>query len=76
MNLRIRGLLAAVLALVLGLTALLLVTFSGSAGSAPKGNTVVITPTPTVDTTVDTTQPGGMDKDWLGYNSVPPGDGS
>jgi hypothetical protein len=75
MILRIRRNLVAVFLLALGLTGVLLAALSGTAGSVPKQNTTVITPT---DRSDSGKQPGGMGYDTLqpdgmGYDSVPLG---
>jgi len=55
--LRVRRSLVALLALALGLTGLLLIALSGTAGSVPKENTTVITPTTAPTTEANTTEP-------------------
>jgi hypothetical protein len=68
MDLRIRRNLVAVLALVLGLTAVLLATLSSTASSAPRRDTTVITPSGSQPDRMgyDTVQP-----DRMGYDTVP-----
>jgi hypothetical protein len=66
MTLRTRRYLIALLALAVGLIGLLLAA-SGTAGSVPKENTTVITPTTEANTT--------QQPDLLFYNRVHPADG-
>src|SRR6266568_1028835 len=63
-DLRIRRNLVAVLALVLGLTGVLLATLASTASSAPRSDTTVITPSGRTDM--------GVQPDRMGYDSVQP----
>jgi hypothetical protein len=67
MILHIRRYVVAVLVLALGLTGLLLAALSGPAGSVPKENTTVITPSPSPTPATGTLLPGEVDKDLMGY---------
>jgi len=64
MILRIRRSLVALLLLALGLTGVLLATFSGTAGSVPKRDTTVTTPTDGGDK--------NLGPDRMGYDAVRP----